>query len=778
MKRHFLTGLKAFAVGVMTLLAVSCYDDSKLWGEVEQIKKDLTALQEKLNQEVNTLNSVIGALEAKVAVVKVEKNAAGNYVLTFSNNETLEISAADANANNTGLVTTVTEGDVTYWAVVGADGTVTKLDAVVHPDTKLSFKVDPETGILFVSYNGNDYESTGVFVNDETTFNVVENFVDAEDYVVITVGGVEYKLPKVSQNYFDIVSGKVFFNFGETKTIPVDMNGVVTSMVAKAPTGWNVKLTDSDLKITAPYGEIDPEWGDIYMANPEDETSGVVELWVVTEDGKTIVGTVAVTLASPSNYAVITVTDNSNVRIDVGQDFVQGEFYYGACKMSDYDPKALFASIADILDYDNMPAGVNRFFDETYGDEPWIETTMADLLGTEITLGDTYVVWGICLEMGFNMETYSRELITTADDFIVKYVTPMSVEFTSEPTWNNAALTIDAKGAESFFATFMDSMTFQMYSDYFTAEGLQAIGMDLFGVLQSATNIGNYYKSYNGSLNTLGYPESELSYAQPLFAGTEYVVVIVPMEPYREKSTYTIEDAVVKTVRTNDLTTGGAGVVKFEAPVSTVTSFTVDAISTATSLTVYQVMTTAEYDALVESLETGETVQDYMMANYSTFDMTADSEFTVRHGNDYSQLIPDTSYTVIAMAIDADGTCGEVVALPVKTLPLPYDETITVSFASVDASTPNQTKVVLDVQGADKVCVYVNRSATYTGLETFVVNNGVNANYYGYQWLTVEDGKATATVNAQYNKNIYAVAYNVADDKVSGISHQIQTVVE
>ena len=49
--------------------------------------------------------------------------------------------------------------------------------------------------------------------------------------------------------------------------------------------------------------------------------------------------------------------------------------------------------------------------------------------------------------------------------------------------------------------------------------------------------------------------------------------------------------------------------------------------------------------------------------------------------------------------------------------------------------------MVLDVQGADKVCVYVNRSATYNGLETFVVNNGVNANYYGYQWLTVEDGK-------------------------------------
>ena len=304
MKRHFLSGLKAFAVSVMTLLAVSCYDDSKIWDSFDDLKNRVDALEAKINEQVGTLNKVIGNLEAKVAVVKVEKNAAGNYVLTFSNNETLEISAADANANNTGLVTTVTEGDVTYWAVVGADGKVTKLDAVVHPDTKLSFKVDPETGILLVSYDGQSYESTGVFVNDDTTFNVVEKFVNAEGYVVITVGGVDYQLPKVSANTFEILSGMVFFSAGETKTIPVDMSGIVTSMVAKQPSGWTVELTDGGLNVTAPAEESEEgdeddwmgdDWGPL-SADVENDTYGKIEIWVVTEDGKTIVGTLTVSL--------------------------------------------------------------------------------------------------------------------------------------------------------------------------------------------------------------------------------------------------------------------------------------------------------------------------------------------------------------------------------------------------------------------------------------------------------------------------------------------------
>ena len=64
MKRHFLTGLKAFAVSVMTFLAVSCYDDSRIWTELEEIRADLDELAEKLTSEVSTINATIATLDA------------------------------------------------------------------------------------------------------------------------------------------------------------------------------------------------------------------------------------------------------------------------------------------------------------------------------------------------------------------------------------------------------------------------------------------------------------------------------------------------------------------------------------------------------------------------------------------------------------------------------------------------------------------------------------------------------------------------------------------
>lgn len=63
MKKTLFTALRAMCVGAMTLFAVSCYDDSALWSEIEDLDARLTALEEKLNTEVATLNSKLGALE-------------------------------------------------------------------------------------------------------------------------------------------------------------------------------------------------------------------------------------------------------------------------------------------------------------------------------------------------------------------------------------------------------------------------------------------------------------------------------------------------------------------------------------------------------------------------------------------------------------------------------------------------------------------------------------------------------------------------------------------
>ena len=400
MKRHFSFGFKALAACAMSaMLAVSCYDDSALRTELEGVKGDLTELADRLskletslNDQVAALNTAIGAVDAKVAVVKVEEKD-GNYVLTFSNGKTLVVSAADANANNTGLVTTITEDDVTYWAVVGEDGVPVKLDAVVHPDTQLSFKVNPETGLLEVSYDGKTYESTGVFVNDDTTFNVVEKFVDAEDYVILTVGGQEYQLPKVSPNYFEIVSGMQYFSYNETKNIPVNMNGVISYMVATSPTGWDVELKNNTLAITTPYYEYDYEWDEYYLEDSSSEESGKIEVWVVTEDGQTKVATIKVCVGSaPATFAFANNFTDVTVNFSTASDCI----YFGVAKASEFDVESVVTAVK--ASANELVDGI--FWNQTEDGSFYMtsEYKFADLLGSAPVVGETYTFWSVLPE--------------------------------------------------------------------------------------------------------------------------------------------------------------------------------------------------------------------------------------------------------------------------------------------------------------------------------------------------------------------------------------------
>ena len=830
MKRHFLSGLKAFAVSVMTLLAVSCYDDSKIWDSFDDLKNRVDALEAKINEQVGTLNNVIGNLEAKVAVVKVEKNAAGNYVLTFSNNETLEISAADANANNTGLVTTVTEGDVTYWAVVGADGKVTKLDAVVHPDTKLSFKVDPETGILLVSYDGQSYESTGVFVNDDTTFNVVEKFVNAEGYVVITVGGVDYQLPKVSANTFEILSGMVFFSAGETKTIPVDMNGVVTSMVAKQPSGWTVELADGALNVTAPADESEEgdeddwmgdDWGPL-SADVENDTYGKIEIWVVTEDGKTLVGSVSVSLEGM--FAEVSFAEDKEkgtmVTIEVptymedvydeetwevvGQEEVAMYYpvFFGACEADKFDG----AAMSKTLDYFALgedeaanPSifGMYEASANGYGYNWLYERTVSlkDLLGAEPEAGKTYVVWAY----NRNADAYSNG----ADSFILSYYVPTktTIDVTSV-SWNNAELNVSVVGVEEFVLVAAFKEDYEFYTSeqgYWNPEYLAMMAqygsnfsfMDVFlpgtiGGMGLHDFAGEFVKGqFKGKLTELG-ATSEIAYEYK--PEEELVLCVLPLSKFKSENDYTMNDLIVKEFKLNGLATGGSATVTFDTPVVAFENYSVNLTSTGSALTIYKNFTKAQYDNIVAGFETGETMQDYVMENFGDFYQTNKATYEAKITN----LTKGTEYTLVAMAIDADGKCGEVVTLPVTTRDYPYDDTnLKVAVKSVTVSEENAKKVtiVYELAGTTKLAVYgnyygtkaqfTNSTSTATSMEKYVATKSTNNAF------RVEDTDGDGLVSVEFDnynpakyynyKYAYAVAYTEDANGVTALTHAVMT---
>lgn len=806
----------------MTLLAVSCYDDTQLWAGFEKLEDRVDALEAKINEQVATLNSVIGALEAKVAVVKVEKNAAGNYVLTFSNNETLEISAADANANNTNLITTVTEDGKTYWAVVGADGKVTKLNAVVHPDTKLLFKVDSETGLLMVSYDGTNYESTGVFVNDDTTFNVVEKFVDAEGYVVLTVGGVEYKLPKVSANHFEILSGMVFFSAGETKSIPVDMEGVVTSMVAKQPSGWTVNLTSKGLEVTAP-ADASEEGGDDYFddwgplsTDVANETYGKIEIWVVTEDGKTLVGSVAVSLEGmfaevsfsedKEKGTMVTVEvptymedvydDNWNV---IGQEPVAMYYpvFFGACEADKFDGAAL----AKTLDYfalgEDEAANPSIFGmyepnEEGYGYNWLINRTvsMKEMLGAEPEVGKRYVIWAY----NRNADAYQN----SADSFILTYYVPTrtSIAVTST-TWQDADLDITVEGAEEFVVVAAYKEDFEYYTSsegWWNPEylammaqyGMNFTFMDVFlpGTLGGAglhSFAGEIVKgSFKNKLTELG-ASSEISYEYN--PEQDFVLCVLPLSPYKSDKDYTLADIDTLSFKLGKLQAGGAATVSFGEATADFNSFTLPMTTTSGVKTVYKHWTTEQYNALVGGFETGETLQDYMMAKFSSMNKTNKASYDV-----YAQsLTKNTSYTVAAMAIDADGKCGEVAVAEVKTLDYPYDNTnmkVEVNSVVFDAENAKMVTVTYKVTGATSIVVngsfgtptLRNNDKGASTVEGNLMANGPE-HMYLKKYDVAEDGTVSVTYN-NYNatyKWSYAVAYKYENKKVTALTNAVIT---
>ncbi|MBO7192150.1 MAG: hypothetical protein J6V17_02015 [Bacteroidales bacterium] len=382
MKRHFSFGFKALAACAMSaMLAVSCYDDSKLWEEIEGLEERVAALEEKLNTEVATLNSKIGTLEtaykaadadlvkavaalteeldaldgtvdgyitsndaalkaaidelkkadaalaavdtetlaalAKLGVVSVETNANGNVVITFTDKTTLEVPANP----ESGLVTIV-DG---HWAVV-VDGKTTVLDALVLPDTTLDFRVGDDN-TLYVSYDaGKTWESTGIVVDGETLANVVTGvkYNKGDEFVTLVVGQTEYQFPVYKADNASLVLGRtdVYISFGSSKEINFVTEGIAEYFVMSKPDGWKASIDGNTLKVVAPTKEI----ADLGVA----EVEGEILVHANTVDGKCKVVKLNVSTGELFSISVNDATGDLTIFNTLFEaEEWDGEYFYG-----------------------------------------------------------------------------------------------------------------------------------------------------------------------------------------------------------------------------------------------------------------------------------------------------------------------------------------------------------------------------------------------------------------------------------------------------------------
>ena len=628
MKKTLFTALRAMCVGAMTLFAVSCYDDSALWSEIEDLDARLTALEEKLNTEVATLNNKLGALEAAymkadtallasitdltakldaldgtvdgyvtsndaalkaaieeykkadaalaavdsdllaalatMGVAKVEKNAAGNVVITFVDESTVEVGKADANANNTGLITVVNG----KWAVVGADGKTTVLDAELHPDTQLAFKVNPDNNELNVSYDGGQtWEPTGVVVNDATTINVVTAFKESEDYVTLTVGGVEYNLPKYVADNSSLVAGRtdVFFNYGETKTIELSAEEIKECYVMTKPDGWKVALDETTLTVTAPSEDL--------VKMGVGELKGQVLVHATTNTGTCKVASLTVTTGPAFTLSY------KNGVISIFTAYVENEafvdLYLGLTPISEYMTYDSFEEFIEAQYNSSEYAMINscRITSVVSAldilESPWYCEGEVEDLSFDITLdmltnpvnswavGDLeydetkdYVLW---LLPGFE----SAEKPFGFDEAIFTMTAPyVSVE-AGESSYNNISYTAAFIGADSYVVGAVSKSNFDTWvnEEYTYSDALQEYLGDKLSAFTDGdkTALGKSYSSGKSvTFNLADVVVKERQTGMPVMPGasnssnvapdTEYFVWVLPYNNNKPLSDYVYED--------------------------------------------------------------------------------------------------------------------------------------------------------------------------------------------------------------------------------------------
>lgn len=760
----------AFCVCAMSLSTVSCGkledDINTLKGQVENLTLRLAELESKLNTEVANLNAAIAAVDAKVAVVKVEEKD-GMVVLTLANGSTLNVGKPDANANNTGLVTTVTKDGKMYWALVKNDGTVENLNVEVgHPDVKLSFKVDAETKNLLISYDGKNYESTGVVVKNPDDYkHIVSNFEEGEDYVVFTIGDKQYKLPKY-EDAGSVLLGRtdMFVLPGASKTITLSAEGVTECYVMSKPDGWKATLADGTLTVSAPSQAV-VDFGAC-------ETEGQVLVHATTAGGKCVVAPLNV----KTGEAIRLEYKNGNVTLfhalTITRSFwgeTSKEFAYVAIGITpasvycSYDTPADFYNSYDaygqsfktiVSNYDNSldvqyEEGVTEEYEGTISLD-----IVAQSLGIELDENEAYVIWVAPEdENGYQIE-YAKSLFTK----------PYVVFNATNVTYNDADLNITAYGADNFYVGVgnksiadMQGMTLEMlleYGSYGMGGPWMEFTMGNASAMGTAVNAGKK----TVKLSSFG------SEWDPIKSNSEYYVWVMPYVEGKATEDYTLAADVVpytNVCKTADMVYNENLFAAVTMTASSPYAYSYTLTPPAGATTAYKVYSADLYEESSEA--------DILMDLEYTESTTEEVE-----GDETWGVDPNSTY-YIATFTTKGGEKGPLKVYSLTTPDLTRSADIKVTFQSLEENAETaQYTATYKVEGAKYFAGYnISYNATsVVGFEKYVYTQKTAT------FIEVPaDGivKFTFAKNA-YKKHVHATAYNKSEDGVITVANTANVV--
>ena len=689
---------------------------------LESGKTEVTAALDKLGKElgleISTLaedaKKALAEAMAKVAVQKVDKNAAGNYVLTFADGSTLEVAAAGATVN-TDLVTVV-DGE---WHVILADGTTKSLGvAVGHVD--LVFEVDYETKELLYSVDGGEtFEGTGAYVADDNYYLVTE-FYDDENYVTICVGGVYYNLPKVSTSEAIVLAGKTYFTAGQTKTVALQVKGVKSAFIASAPKGWNAELDFGklELTVTAPASA---EAG---------AAEGNVEVWLLSEDGVVRNAVLPVVLGPAIVDITVDPKTNEVVMVFNEVDGETPEVIYGASLVSEFDPEYILENL-NYITWMGGFSNVDEENPETAPKKTGFEGTIDDLTGGS-DYSAQYVVWAIVPE--WKAGDYGYESANTVNDFVKVYHKMNAMNFEFTPALFDVAFTVELldPSVTGFYGFYANQYTWPSVKEMFEM-GYLGIGDLISGMFGTELPCLEYEGSeFEGVASTFGLSEEYIEYEMinNITPGSKAYIGIIPI--VEGKDEYTFDDVIVKEVSTKALVAGGtvANTISEEVGYD---SFTLTVEAEDAAYMFYEVYADGE-DVPATDEEVLKVVGDYYIpdAFYGTYEGVAEIEHMIGYYDN-----PGDVFDVVIVLVSDDATC-QVVRKKVATKKLPISADLSAAVvAEFDANTVTVDATVTLTGAATKIAYACNTSSTYSDKSLVDVIEG------GWNEVEVEAGATT-----------------------------------
>ena len=306
------------SVALLGLSFASCeYDDTDLWGAVEDVTERVTVLENAVknaNKNIDALQALITALQNQVTVESVTQTAEG-YVIQFSDGTTATITnGVNANAPIVS-VKQDTDGNY-YWTIDGewlmVDGERVRANGKDGQDGENGqdgqdgengkdgqdgkdaiapqVRVNPTTKEWEISIDGGKtWESTGVIAqgrdgydgsNGDAYFRSVDT--SNADYIIFVLyDGTEIIVPRYDSSAPSFIVEGIeelnLFEHGQTISYLVTATNVANYSISK-PDGWRVNYENDSLYITAPVAE-----------HTCAEQNGVIAINLVSENNKSII---------------------------------------------------------------------------------------------------------------------------------------------------------------------------------------------------------------------------------------------------------------------------------------------------------------------------------------------------------------------------------------------------------------------------------------------------------------------------------------------------------